>query len=194
LVDLDRSFQLNPNNSQILTNRGVTKAKLGDIAGSLQDYNKALQIDPKYARAYMNRAYSRSVAGDLHGAIKDTLDALALDSSLKIAQANLCIFHGENSDFQRAKIACENSVRLNTLNPHVYLTLGVAQENLGDNISALYNFNRAIELDKNFTNAYRNRGVVFEKLGDLPKACSDWKLASSLGSSDASMWAKNQCR
>ncbi len=35
-------------------NRGLTKAKLGDLKGAMQDYQKAIELDPTRADAMVN--------------------------------------------------------------------------------------------------------------------------------------------
>ena len=41
---------------------------------------------------------------------------------------------------------------------------------------------KAISLDKNFADAYVNRGMAKEMLRDLEGACEDWHKAKELGS------------
>ena len=50
-----------------------------------------------------------------------------------------------------------------------------------------------IELNPNFAEAYSNRGVAKEPIGDIKGACADWRKASSLGDKDAASWVKNHC-
>ena len=48
---------------------------------------------------------------------------------------------------------------------------------LKDNIGAMYDFSKAIELDSNYINPYINRGVLKSKMGDYNGELSDYLLA-----------------
>lgn len=37
-------------------NRGILRARVGDFAGAMADYNRALKLDPTEAEAYLNKA------------------------------------------------------------------------------------------------------------------------------------------
>ena len=41
--------------------------------------------------------------------------------------------------------------------------------------------------------AYSNRGISKENLGDLNGACADWKKAAALGHKNSTKWVANQC-
>ncbi|NET15954.1 MAG: tetratricopeptide repeat protein [Okeania sp. SIO1H6] len=41
-------------------------------------------------------------------------------------------------------------------------------------------FSRAIELQPNFANAYENRGIIYQQLGNLNKALEDLQKAAEL--------------
>ena len=52
-------------------NRGLSKSKIGDNQGAIDDYSKAIQINPQYIKAYFNRGNCKSKLGDKEGAISD---------------------------------------------------------------------------------------------------------------------------
>ena len=74
----------------------------------------------------------------------------------------------------------------------LYQTFGI---NIDCSINAVYTrgFTKAIELDPNYANAYYNRGISKENLGDLNGACADWKKAAALGHKNSTKWVANQC-
>jgi len=53
---------------------------------------------------------------------------------------------------------------------------------------ALVYFNKAIEFNINFAEAYGNRGSAREMLRDFDGACKDWTKAASLGISNPSQF------
>ncbi|HGY5545329.1 MAG TPA: tetratricopeptide repeat protein, partial [Prochlorococcus sp.] len=64
----------------------------------------------------------------------------------------------------------------------------------GDLQGAIADYSKAIEINPQYANAYKNRGIAKELVGDLKGACADWKEASSLGDKDAAGWVRDQCQ
>ena len=74
-----------------------------------------------------------------------------------------------------------------------YFKSGFDKFEAKDYYGAIADYTKAIELDPNYRNAYTNRGINKENLGDLNGACADWKKAARLGDADAAKWVANQC-
>ncbi len=67
--------------------------------------------------------------------------------------------------------------------PHAarpYNGLGMVYETQGDLTQALFDFNKAIEIDPHFTEAYNNRGNVYGKQGRFSQALSDFNKTIEL--------------
>jgi len=47
---------------------------------------------------------------------------------------------------------------------------------------AISDFNKAIEINPRLAEAYGVRGIAYKEIGQLDKACSDWKSMCELGS------------
>ena len=50
---------------------GNTKAELGNLHESIEDYNKAIELNPKLENAYYGRGYAKHDLGNYQGAIED---------------------------------------------------------------------------------------------------------------------------
>ena len=59
-------------------------------------------------------------------------------------------------------------------------------------IMSIFYATKAIEINPNHSNAFLNRGVAKENLGDMQGACDDWEKASS-GNLSTAKWVRNQC-
>ena len=74
----ETAVRLHPNDAAAINNRGVTKARLGDLDGAVIDYTRALQQTPGDAEIVFNRANAYAAAGNLPAAVKDFTTALTL--------------------------------------------------------------------------------------------------------------------
>ncbi len=66
-----------------------------------------------------------------------------------------------------------------------YFKLGNTYHGLGDYQQAIKDFDRAIELDPKFAEAYRCRGKTYNELGNRQRAIEDWKAAAKSGDKEA---------
>ena len=64
-----------------LVNRGIKKAKNGDLDGAIADFDRAMQLNPKDDAPYYNRAQARRLKNDTAGAIADYTRAIELGSA-----------------------------------------------------------------------------------------------------------------
>jgi len=71
---------------------------------------------------------------------------------------------------------------------------GVTRAALNKPYDALRDFTSAIRIDAHYADAYRNRGITFNYIGQRDKACSDWKKAIELKQVDVQVWYQQLCR
>jgi len=74
-----------------------------------------------------------------------------------------------------------------------YFYRAYAKNALGDEQGAIADYNQAIAINPQYARAYEMRGNVYEQTGDLDRACSDWREASSLGDAFANKWVWLRC-
>ena len=75
-----------------------------------------------------------------------------------------------------------------------YFYSGYKKAEKKDYYSAINDYTNAIKIKPNFPQAYINRGISKENLGDINGACIDWKKAVSLGNNLAKKWILSQCK
>ena len=95
--------------------------------------------------------------------------------------------------------ALESKARSNICNRHKFFgNRGVALASMGERKKAIDDFSRAIkELCSDSEEAslyYHLRGIEKQKLGNLPGACSDWRIAADLGNMDSKRLVDECCR
>jgi tetratricopeptide (TPR) repeat protein len=89
----DQSLIEDPNNVEIITNKGTALGKLGQSDLAIAHYDLALDIDPTYLPAMNNKANTLAEQGKLEDAIKIYNRILEQNPSYAISQDN----------FQKAK-------------------------------------------------------------------------------------------
>ena len=61
-----------------LVNRGIEKAKNGDLDGAMADFDRAIELNPKDDAPFYNRAQAKRLKKDAAGAIADYTRAIEL--------------------------------------------------------------------------------------------------------------------
>ena len=79
IADFNEAIRLNPENTQALYNRGLTRRDKRDREGAIADYNEAIRLDPGNADAFVVRGAVRFDKHDLEGAIADYDEAILLN-------------------------------------------------------------------------------------------------------------------
>jgi Flp pilus assembly protein TadD len=75
IVDCSQASRLAPDNSRILSLRGVAHLLAGRIPDALSDQNAALALDPKDPVALYGRGTAKTAAGDVAGGQADVAAA-----------------------------------------------------------------------------------------------------------------------
>src|SRR6266511_3282184 len=93
-----------------LVNRGIEKAKNGDLDGAIADFDRAIKLNPKDDAPYYNRAQARRLKKDAAGAIADYTRAIELKPDYARAYYNRAMAKqakgdkaGAEADFKTAE-------------------------------------------------------------------------------------------
>jgi tetratricopeptide (TPR) repeat protein len=84
----DTAVRENPRNATAFNNRGVARARLGDLNGAVMDYTYAMQLAPADAEVVFNRGNAYAAAGNLPAAINDFTTAVTLRPTYSQAYFN----------------------------------------------------------------------------------------------------------
>ncbi len=184
-------------------NLGNKKFSLKDYSGAILDYTKAVEINPNFAQSYGGMCGAKINIGMNKEAVVDCNKALSLSNSNKLTNndramiyANLC---GANLNLGVHKDTikdCTKALKFNPKNDLAFYNRGSAKIQLNDYYGAIYDLNKAIDLNlnSNFISwYYSNRGIAKENVGDLRGACADWREASTFGDQNSKQWVSNQC-
>lgn len=189
-----KAIESNPVFLDAYINRGLVENELGDYDASIADYNKALELDSKCALIYNNRGYTKYKQKDFQGALADYNKAILLNPNFQMAidnKANLVqeVCLEDDKEFSEKFYLSRGILAINAGNfndaikdlnealiynkslalAHFYK--GVAYHNMCKQEEAFDCYSNAIILDKNFTDAYFNRGQLV--MQEKPKQALD---------------------
>ena len=130
-----------------LVNRGIEKAKNGDLDGAIADFDRAMQLNPKDDAPYYNRAQARRLKKDTAGAIADYTRAIEFGSTNPAAYNNRGNARAENNDREGAISDYTHAIELKPNYARAYYNRAVARKDKGDASGAAADFKRARALD-----------------------------------------------
>ncbi len=130
-----------------LVNRGIEKAKNGDLDAAIADFDHAMKLNPKDDAPYYNRAQARRLKNDTAGAIADYTKAIELGSTNPAAYNNRGNARAENKDRDDAIADYTRAIELKPDYARAYYNRAVLKKEKGDAAGAAADFKRAQKLD-----------------------------------------------
>ena len=130
-----------------LVNRGIEKAKNGDLDGAMADFDRAIELNPKDDAPYYNRAQAKRLKKDTAGAIADYTRAIELGSTNPAAYNNRGNARSENNDRDGAIADYTRAIELKPDYARAYYNRAVTKEAKGDETGAEADFKMAHKLD-----------------------------------------------
>ena len=130
-----------------LVNRGIEKAKNGDLDGAIADFDRAAEINPKDDAPYYNRAQAKWQKNDKTGAIADYTKAIELGSTNPAAYNNRGNARSENNDRDGAISDYTRAIELKPDYARAYYNRAVTKEAKGDKAGSEADFKMAVKLD-----------------------------------------------
>lgn len=169
-----------PYNSKAFFMRGYTYKEMGDTIRAIENFMDCLKNDPKHYNANIELALIYSKQKNAM-AIDYFNNAIAIDSINEIAYYNLGMFYQSNDYLNEALSTYKTLMSIKPRFPYSYYNTGyIYMELLKVPDEAIPFFTQAIQINPNYYEAYFNRGLCYEILGDLYKAKDDYKIALKL--------------
>jgi len=130
--------------------------------------------------AYFYRASAFSYLGNDLYSIVDYTQAIAINPRYAEAYFNRAYSKSILGDKQGAIADLNQAIAINPQDANAYNQRGIIKSKLGDKQGAIADYSQSIAIDPHAV-VYKNRGQSFEAIGDLDRACKDWRMAASLG-------------
>lgn len=161
---------------------------------SIVAYNEYIALHPVHVKSIYNRGRAYEELGDFKNAFKDFTAVLEIDKKNTSALLSLAKYYYREANFEKSKYFASSAVKFNEQLPQAQFWMGRAQHQLGLFAEALISYNNAINLDRNFGDAYLYRGAI-KMQGDRKKsACADFKKAKDLDVKEAAGALLKYCK
>jgi len=173
LADLNTKYEVNLTEQNATAE--VAKQKEFYMQKAFDDFNKAINYKKDYAYAYKNRGatYQNFKKYDL--AVLDYKKALAISPNFASAMFNLGLNYVDAGKPDSAIMYYDMALVNNPDNTdQLYYSKGIAFKMMNRLQESIESYDKAIETNPRYTEAYDNRGNIFFNIGQYDKAISDY--------------------
>lgn len=161
--------------------RAVAKLNLDDYRGAEEDVTECIKRNPYFNNVFYLRGVVRQSMLNYDGAIADYKEALIHSPANRELLNNLAIAYVQAECYEQADSAYNELIANYSSYAPAYITRGQFYLMRGDTIAARADYNRAIELNKNLSDAYVLRAMLSIKCDDsLDQALRDMDMAVRL--------------
>lgn len=171
-------LKTNSKNSNILYLLGTTYVQLKNFKKAKEYLDISININNVFPESYNSRGVIFAEKGDYLNAIKDYDKALSLKKNYFDANLNKAVALKNIHKFNEAIKYLEICNKLKPNDCKIYNNLGNIFSSLKKYTLARNNYTKAIELNKNFAEAYSNRGELLQLyFDDFENAIEDYNIA-----------------
>ena len=192
IEDYSRAIGLDPDNARAFSMRGAAWQRKGDYDRAIKDNDEAIRIDPRNPLPYNTRGNDYREKGDYERALQDYAAALDLDPDNDLVFANRCYTRALAGRYDLALKDCNESVRLNPSgNWYALGRRGLVYFLMAQDEKAIADFNAALKINPNNSNALYSRGLVNLRRGDKAAGDADIARAKHLQANVAEYFARH---
>ncbi|MFC1839336.1 tetratricopeptide repeat protein [Thermodesulfobacteriota bacterium] len=183
ISDFNKCIELNPKHFLYYEYRGAAYLKENKFEDAIFNYTKAIELSPKDAFNYYIRGKAFKENNQYSNAIVDFNKALEL----------------EQEQYSYTEIYLARGDVYNELGQYEKAINDYEKRGFSEKLADLYDkvgrYKEAIDVytkllkNNNDSRFYIKRGNVYDRSGDMEKACADWKKACSRGLGNCEGWS-----
>ncbi len=196
MYDYNKAIELNPSHAEAYMRRAYLRYNLDDQAKSQEDFQKAIEIDPKFPDTY----YYLGIIKDKEKKYEDSIQNFSKAIDLNYPDLNYAWFNRgwayyRSGNYKKAISDFTNAINANYPNlSYAHYSLGLSFHELGNEIgskksylNALRNFDAAIKLNAQYSDALNARGNTRLSLRDFNSAIKDYTASIEAGNPEVWM-------
>ena len=173
----NKMLQIDPYNAKAFFMRAYTYKEMGDTARAIENFRETVKYDPENYNAFVELGVVFSALGNPI-TIEYFQNAIAIDSTNEIAYYNLAMYYQNNDYLNEALDIYRDLIQMKPEFQYSYYNIGyIYMELLKVPDEAIPYFNQAILINPTYFEAFFNRGLCYEILGDVYRAQDDYNTA-----------------
>ena len=182
-IEFFKAINKNPS-STAYSLYGASLYWLGDIDGSIENYDKAIEMDPKNDLPWHLKGISLARKGDIIKALDCFKEAEKINSNRSDILMNIGSVYFSMGQIENAISYFKKAIENDKNNPLYYFQLGLVYFYIGDFEKSSKNFQKAVSLKNDYEDAVLWLGISLEKQKDIKNALKYYKKAVSLKEKD----------
>ena len=171
ILEFNKCINNNPNKEEAFHNRALCKFELNDMSGALIDLEKAININNDEAEHYYMRGLTKSHLKNIQGALEDYNKTIELDKDNISAYLNRALIKTENDylDLLGAISDYNKILLIENDNFKAFLCRAMTYQKLNNEKFALEDFLKVIELNSNYSYAYKQCVYLYISKNEIDK-------------------------
>ncbi len=168
--------------------------KLGKVKKSISLYNEIIKQDTLYLQAYLGRAAAYMGNNEIDKAENDILKYRAYYPNDKNAQLLNAQINAKGGDFLSAIGNYGQLIKSDPSKSAYFIGRADAYFNTKTYKYAIRDYSMALDLDPKNVYVYKQKALIHKKMGDMKKACIEWKYAAQMGDIESMYNLKKYCK
>jgi tetratricopeptide (TPR) repeat protein len=174
---LNKVLEIDNKNTTAWFMRGINFKENGDTNKAVRDFQSAIEADPEFYNAYMQLGMIFQLRNDPASEGYFT-NAIRIKPNSEEALYGRGLWYQDHNQLDKAIQDYTTIIQMNPRNRNAHFNLGyIHQIHLNIFPEAIKHYSRAIEADPRYAEAFYNRALCYEAVGNLDAAQSDFKSA-----------------
>ncbi len=174
--------------------KGVVALSMGNLNEARNYFNQSLQLNPKDPITYLRLGEVKFADQDFYGAINDYSKVTFLRSEDDYVFYSMGMAYFELQLYNQATDMFTTAIRFNPQNTKAIKMRGETRYVLGSFQAAMSDIEKAIQMKKDYAEAYLIRGLCYASMKNKKKACNDFQRALDLGLMEVAEYLPEYCK
>lgn len=178
--NLSAVLKIEPANTKALFMKGMIYKESGDTANAISTFQTVIDNDQNDYNAYMQLGVIYEAKANAL-AVQYFTGALRINPRSEEALYGRALYNQEHNELDKAIQDYTSIIQINPKNKNAHFNLGYLHYTfLKVYDQAIKHYDDAIAADSNYAEAYYNRGLCYEAVGNITAAAADYNKAINL--------------